>query len=436
MANSNHFLSNNEAWLKIFSDYNILGQIKNDGFFVISSSQIKQYKEPRLMAKIDHKINLPEIFRENHLSILPISRSKYIIGYFTIHYPVAYNRNLYKIHFEIPESIAILETINEQDLFSESAALNFAFISGIINDLFEEKFVYSVSGRMSTKDFNFNIKDSQNDNFYQIEVCNSQCEIDGGFESENHFLIVEVKNYSVDDFCIRQLYYPYRLWLSKIRKKVVPILMTYSNDIFSFFVYEFQDKNNYSSLSLVEQKHYVIGSDNINRDDVLNILTILSKTDNSSNAFDLSFPQADKFERIVDLLGLLIDRDLSKQEITENYQFDSRQTQYYTNAAQSLGLIERYQDSDRKVYYRLTKEGKLLINKDHKQKMLCLIEKILENNIFCKIFDQSLELGYIPSKENICQVMRESGLELATSTIERRASTVRGWIEWIWYQID
>ncbi len=209
--------------------------------------------------------------------------------------------------------------------------------------------------------------------------------------------------------------------------------MTYSNDVFSFFVYEFEDKNNYNSLSLVEQKHYVIGSDNINRDDVLNIL---SKTNNPSNSFDLSFPQADKFERIVDLLGLLIDRDLSKQEITENYQFDSRQTQYYTNATQSLGLLERYQDNDRKVYYRLTQEGNLLINKDHKQKMLCLIEKILENNIFCKIFEQSLELGYIPSKENICQVMRESGLELATSTIERRASTVRGWVEWIWYQID
>ncbi len=159
MTNLNHFLSNNEAWLQIFGDYNILEHIKNDGFFIISSSQIKQYKEPRLMAKIDHKINLPEIFRENNLSILPISRSKYIIGHFTIHHPVTYNRNSYKIHFEIPESIAILETVNEQDLFSESAALNFAFISGIINDLFEEKFVYSVSGRMSTKDFNFNIKE-------------------------------------------------------------------------------------------------------------------------------------------------------------------------------------------------------------------------------------------------------------------------------------
>ena len=32
--------------------------------------------------------------------------------------------------------------------------------------------------------------------------------------------------------------------------------------------------------------------------------------------------------------------------------------------------------------------------------------------------------------------MSESNLEIGNTTIDRRASTVKGWIYWIWSQID
>lgn len=36
-----------------------------------------------------------------------------------------------------------------------------------------------------------------------INVINFQCEIDGGFEIDDCFILIEVKNYKVEDFLIR-----------------------------------------------------------------------------------------------------------------------------------------------------------------------------------------------------------------------------------------
>jgi len=135
--------------------------------------------------------------------------------------------------------------------------LSCAFNTGIIADLLDDGEVhYTVSGRMSTGDFGFFIKNTLTEDAYNIFVANSQCEIDAGFESNNTFLIVEAKMGELKDFLIRQLYYPYRLWLSKINKKIVPALITYSNSssIFSCFIYNFADDADYNSIILVDKK--------------------------------------------------------------------------------------------------------------------------------------------------------------------------------------
>ena len=71
---------NDKAWEKIFEKYNVLNYVNRIGHFKISANQIKEFREPRLMAKFDHKMNLPEIFLKNNLSILPITRGDYIIS--------------------------------------------------------------------------------------------------------------------------------------------------------------------------------------------------------------------------------------------------------------------------------------------------------------------------------------------------------------------
>jgi hypothetical protein len=421
--------ANDRAWETLFETHKILEEVDKNGCFEIESAQINKKRESRLMAKFDHSVNLPDIFRDNHLSILPISRSKYVIGKFATHFKVGYDSKIEIIPFEFPAEI---ESIDYKKLYSESSALHCAFNIGIIDDLVGEKTAYTVSGRMSTESFDFNIINSIANKPYSIKVKNSQCEIDAGFESDNYFVLIEAKNYAIDDFLIRQLYYPYRLWSKKLTKKVIPVLMTYSNDIFSFFIYQFSNDKDYNSLQLITQKNYTIAPEEIQRSDVdrvFNNIKVIAEP-------DVPLPQADKFERIVDLLSLLLERDLTTDDITENYEFDRRQTDYYINGGVYLGLIEKDKTSlIKKPKLRLTSEGRSILQKRPKLKYLDLINKILEKKVFYLVFELTLKQGEIPPEDAICKIISENRPDIKDTTIKRRKSTVRAWIFWILSQI-
>ena len=80
------------------------------------------------------------------------------------------------------------------------------------------------------------------------------------------------KNYISDDFLIRQLYYPYRLWSNKVTKRVRPIFLTYSNGIFHLREYEFTTPELYNSIHLIRHKKYAIQEGAINIENIQNIL--------------------------------------------------------------------------------------------------------------------------------------------------------------------
>ena len=52
---------NQAAWEILFKRHKILEEVENKGVCYISAKQIKREREPRLMAKFDHTINLPKI---------------------------------------------------------------------------------------------------------------------------------------------------------------------------------------------------------------------------------------------------------------------------------------------------------------------------------------------------------------------------------------
>lgn len=414
---------NDIAWNALFERYDLLTKIRNDGYFEITAAQINEERESRLMAKFDHKVNLPAIFKEHNLSILPLSRSKYIVGQFRTHFTIASNFEKQHVVFQIPQNI---ESISFPNLHSESLALNYAYIAGLITDFLEEEAYQTLSGRMSTGCFDFTI------NNRSITVENSQCEIDAGFESDNYLLLIEAKNYAVDDFLIRQLYYPFRLWSSKVNKQVIPALMTFSNDTFTFYKFKFNEISQYSSLELTQVVEYSLQPEPISSDDIMPLLSGLPPAENSES---IPFPQADKFERVIDLLSLLAERELTKDDITENYQFDIRQTQYYTDAGRYLGLISKTQKSDVITFY-LTNNARKIFNSSYKNKYLSIIAAILNKRVFYKVFQESLRIGAVPSKDAIVTIMQQANLDITGTTIPRRARTVNSWINWIWEQIE
>lgn len=420
---------NDVAWESLFTKYNILSEVKTKGLYEISAKSINEFREARLMTKFDHSSNLPTIFAENNLSILPITRGSYLIGCFeTFHDFNESETSIEQVMF--PTN---LESINVGDISSEATAINCAYVSEILHRFSrEETLVPTVSGRMSSSQFDFYVNNKVLAQPSFVSVNNSQIEIDGGYEGHNSLILIEAKNYISDDFLIRQLYYPFRLWQNKLSKPVRPIFLTYTNGIFDLREYKFNAIDNYNSLELIAHQKYTIQTQYINLELLQNIV---KTTPQVTEPRDIPFPQADSFARIINLCELIHDEGcLSKDTITTNYDFDKRQTDYYVNAARYLALV--YQGDDSNFY--LTSLGLNLFKLSLNQRQIELIKLIVQHTVFNKILQSIFSRGRSLSRNEVIEIMKQSKLTNigSESTYSRRASTVMAWINWILNQLE
>ncbi len=416
---------NDVAWKQLFDKYDILRHVENDGFYSISATQIKEFREPRLMAKFDHTINLPKLFADNKLAILPITRGDYIISHFDAYHTFEVdNSPVTKV--SLPTYI---QSLNSNNIPSEAIALNCAVASGIIAEFMEDSdIVATVSGRMGSGAFSFNINDTKTGSVRQVNVNNSQIEIDAAYEGASSLAIFEAKRDLSEDFLIRQLYYPFRVWQSRVTKPVKPIFLVYSNGIYRLFEYTFDDPKNYSSLRLVKQRNYSIEDTAISVSDIQAVLESAVIVDEPK----VPFPQADKFERVINLCELISVQELSRIDVTERYAFDSRQTNYYTDAARYLGLLEKRKESGTPLY-SISETGRRILNLGFKQRQLAYCNIILSHKAFNSSLRLYLQKGVMPSTSEIVDIMKQSELYQveSNSTFIRRSSSIKGWINWI-----
>lgn len=415
---------NDVAWGKIFEKHDVLKKIERNGIFKISANEIREFREPRLMTKFDHKINLPAIFSENNLSILPITRGNYLIAHFDAYHKLE-SLSTPICSAELPTYIQSLDVDN---IFSESVALNVAFASGIIADFMEdEKILATTTGRMGAGKFDFEINSLQDNSKYRVQVENSQIEIDAAYEGVKNFAIIEAKRDISEDFLIRQIYYPYRMWKDKLTKNIMTIFFVYSNGIYHLYEYKFENPDNYNSLVLVKQKNYSVEDTRITVEDIQKILDEVKILPEPN----IPFPQADKFERIINLCELLNEKILSKDDITQKYDFDERQADYYTSAALYLGLVEK--NNAKGVKYTLSASGKKILSYSFKNRQLAYCKCILSHRVFAKTLEKYFNSGEMPSKRELVDIMKDSDLFNVKSdeTFERRSSTVKSWLNWI-----
>ena len=243
----------------------------------------------------------------------------------------------------------------------------------------------------------------------------------------------EAKRDLSDDFLIRQLYYPFRVWNERVTKMVKPIFLIFSNGMFNLYQYQFDDPRNYNSLRLVKQKNYVIATE-ICLADIENILQNVPLIQEPA----IAFPQADRMSRIINLIELLNEKPMTKQDITSEYAFDERQTNYYTDAGRYLGLIDKVHDEDGNILFLLSACGRHIMNLEYKERQLALVTQILMHRVFNETLKLHLRCGEMPDKQTIIQIMRDSNLYRveADSTYWRRSSTVIGWVHWILETIE
>lgn len=415
---------NDIAWAKLFEKHHILDKIDKHGRATISSAEINEFREARLMTKFDHKIQLPKLFSDRHLSILPTSRGSYEIGTFNVFCDLPENDSEI-IPIDFP---TFLESIDYKDITGESAAISCAYLSNILKDFTgEENLVPTVFGRMSSSVFDFSI-DSGNTTS-RIRVNNAQVEIDGGYEGDESLCLIEAKNYISDDFLIRQLYYPFRLWSSKIHKRVRPLFLTYSNGIFRLREYEFTTPDFYNSIRLVGYRKYAVQDEAVNLQTIIDILESSESVRNS----DTPFPQADKFERVINLCELIKQKgSLPKEDIAHNYSFTSRQSDYYVNAAKFLGLVRKIRENNKAVY-SLSPEGIRIFDLPIFNRQIEFAKLILKHSVFRTTLRFYLDKGDVPEIAEVYDIMDNDSSSniVSCSTRERRAQTVRSWVNWI-----
>jgi hypothetical protein len=419
---------NDKAWEKLFEKHNILKCVEERGLYEITAKQINEYREARLMTKFDHRSNLPILFEENKLSILPITRGSYVIANFEAYHDL--ELPVTEIHKVVAPDF--IHSINFDNITSEATAINVAYLSGILADFIgEETLLPTVSGRMSSNRFNFNIYNRVSRVMQSISVVNSQLEIDGGYEGFDSLTLIEAKNSLSDDFLVRQLYYPFRLWQGKVRKPVKPVFLTYTNGVYNLYEYEFHEPDNYNSLILVKQKNYTLEQEEIQLDEIISLFKRVQLTEEPMR---IPFPQADSFRRVINICELLNENEfLTREEITYNYDFDIRQTNYYTDACRYLGLIDKGRDHVEGIKYFLTDKGRNVFRLNIKNRNLSFVKCILEKRAFYEAFQEYLSELELPPRDEIVKIMEESGLYNVNSesTYKRRASTISGWINWI-----
>ena len=428
MEQMKNYLSTNKAWELLIDKYDIVNKIKNDGLFCIDASKINEYKEARLMAKWDSSKSLPEALKNNKINILPISRNTYVMGDFMLYHDIPkLDEKVEKmVHVEIPD----YESIDINNITSEATAINVLNLSGILDDfLGTNKNALTFNGRMVTGIFDFDV-DTFRKIKRKIHVNNAQCEIDGGFENDSSVVILEAKNIVYDDFHIRQLYYPYRLWKTKVSKPIRLVFSIYSNQIYRLFEYRFNNPEDYSSIELINYKNYSLQDTEISLDELAYIrkTTEIIADDNMDNA-NIPFIQANSMDRVINLLEKLYHNPMTKLSIAELMAFDPRQSDYYFNAGKYLGIFEKTRIHNT-TNIKLTALGEKIYRLKYKERQLKLVSLILGHKIFAYLFDLTLEYGELPNMTEIIKVMIEFKV-CNTPQIERRAGSVYGWLKWI-----
>ncbi|MGP5246795.1 type II restriction enzyme [Corynebacterium flavescens] len=417
---------NDIGWLRAF-DAQLSSEISTAGFARVSAQELKALsgREPRLMAKHDFSTSRPWIFEDLGLSILPLSRSSYLIGPFNLYERFPVSAGVLRT-LAIPSGI---ESLDFSALRSEALVLSAAALSGMIEDFIGgSRLVPTVAGRMSTGRLPLHLREMGK----HFTVDRAQMEIDAGFESPEHLVLVEAKNHITADFNIRQLYFPYLRFSRELSKEVIPLYLVYSNGVFHLYRYTFTDPEDFRSIRLAASTRYVLGDSAVSIDSLRTLLDrikprIHPRSQHQGQA-RIPFPQADSFARVVSLCELLLDKDLDKTAIHAHYGFTPRQADYYVNAGRYLGLI----DLEGSVA-RLTALGRSIMETPSRDdRNLALVEVMAGDEVFHAVLEGVVAKQRGPQRSDVLAIMESSALEMSSSTLKRRAGTVMAWAHWVW----
>jgi hypothetical protein len=328
-----------EKWSGIISQLNIdLSKSIN----YVTSKQIKQItnEDPRLMAKMDKIENLPGIFRENSLFLLPVSRKEYAIvkgiGYHKLETTSDVKPITHVTRVPFPASLKAE---------SEGVLLEYANSCGLLGKVTgTPNLIQTFRGRTTTPKFSFDVNGSQ------LTVQHAQIEVDTGFENSEEIILFEAKIGVPTSFGIRQLYYPFRTAYQGQNKKTVRVFffcLKQDRDkrLYLFWEYKFDPYDSLESIKLVHSKQYQVK--------VSHRLSIKAYQNVRPMEIKKEIPQADDVNKISEFPLRVFEGYDTADKIKYVFGFVNRQSSYYRQASEILGLVSR----DNHGRYRLADMG-------------------------------------------------------------------------------
>jgi len=402
-----------EKWSDIISQLNIdVSKPINH----ITARQIKQItnEDARLMAKIDRIESLPRVFRENNLFLLPISRKEYSIvrgaGYHNLEQITDPKPTIYTTQLPFPTSSLTAE--------SEGVLLEYANSCGLLGKVTGAPNLFQTfRGRRTTPKFSFDV------NKTQVNVDRAQIEVDAGFENSEQIILFEAKIGVPSSFGIRQLYYPFRTAYQDGKKEVRNFFFCLKKEgekrSYLFWEYEFRPYDSFDSIKLVPFKHYQVKTaERVSVKEYQNVRPAKDKK---------KIPQADDVNKISEFPLRVSEGYDTADKIKHAFGFVNRQSSYYRQASEILGLVSR----DNTWRYKLSDIGVEYLHLSSQQKPRYLCKLLLEFPIVNEVFlDISIDPRRVIKRQHIVRLLKKKS-HLTGSTVGRRAQTIISWFKWI-----
>jgi hypothetical protein len=414
-------ISTKEAWNKLFVELEIKNNINAHGVFYLQADRIKAItqKEPRLMCKFDHRESRPAILQENNYTILSVKNGHYAIVDADGYADIQTEDVLHPFYWP---KLGQLQTL-PLGFRSESQVIDAVYASGIFEDFIgENELVLTVRGRLRSKRFDFVMNTPKGELSFEIDGV--QVEVDAGYEGDQVYLI-ETKMGETENFHMRQLFYPYRMWQAEgVTKNIIPIFLSYYNGIVSLTQYKFTNDAYYDSYQVVKSKQYTFETDPV-ANSLVEILDciIFAQTTETSGA--PPFPQANDLRKVRDVIDLIYCEINTKDTIAAYWDLEPRQGDYYANAAAYLGYIEKVRGS-----WVLTEKGLNYVSLPTSKRKRAFILSILKRTVFYVLTKKMIETSSVPERNVIKDVILEY-ININEVTANRRASTVKSWLVFI-----
>ena len=420
-------LRNEEAWERVIDGCGIIDTVNECGIAEITAKQLKEIgrREPRLMAKVETRETMPEALRSNGLCILPVrSRGNYAIGRFDAFIDIDYG--------DIPENrLSVNRRFDMLDPFSikkEPSLILTAFNYGILDTIAGQRVCMTDFGRESSDSFTFAI-DGIDGESYTMEVDGSQMEMDGVFESDDCVISIEAKMGTRGNFLARQLYYPYRMMEKRCSKPIINVFMTYSPGSIYLHTFAVDNPEKYNSFRNTGRYRF----DLFGKVTAGELLSSVDDAPSPTEPYGIPFPQADSMHKVFEALDIIRDdAGISDSDLGYRLSIEPRQGGYYGNACAYLGLVDRVR-TGRWIRNNLSEAGRRLLSSDMRTRIIMMVSLMSRRGVFRRFLPEMLETGSIPEKSEIAEWIRRNitSMDASKRTPDRRAQTIRKWLEWV-----